>query len=99
MPFMMGVHYCSIVFEDAHCGKFVYEMSGEAKLPSPFREQKFVVSSLTVHRGILTLAIEMWGGIRPFTFLAYLKRAATSSCFSLVSEGFHLVVKVEAEWL
>ncbi|KAK9828703.1 hypothetical protein WJX72_001600 [[Myrmecia] bisecta] len=43
LPFMLGTHVCSIIFEDINCGKFVYEVSGEARLPQPLREYKFQV--------------------------------------------------------
>ena len=45
LPFTLGQHTCSIVFEDMACGKFVYEMTGDTSLPQPFNKFKFQVSS------------------------------------------------------
>ena len=47
LPFTLGQHTCSIVFEDASCGKFVYEITGDTNLPQPFNKFKFQVSSCT----------------------------------------------------
>lgn len=44
LPFTLGQHTCSIVFEDASCGKFVYEVTGETSLPQPSNKFKFQVS-------------------------------------------------------
>ena len=44
LPFTLGQHTCSIVFEDASCGKFVYEITGDTNLPQPFNKFKFQVS-------------------------------------------------------
>lgn len=44
LPFTLGQHTCSIVFEDASCGKFVYEVTGETSLPQPFNKFRFQVS-------------------------------------------------------
>ena len=41
LPFTLGLHTCSIVFEDAACGKFVYEVTGETSLPQPFNKFRF----------------------------------------------------------
>ena len=49
LPFTLGQHTCSIVFEDAVCGKFVYEVTGEASLPQPFNKFRFQVRRLTAH--------------------------------------------------
>ena len=44
LPFVLGQHTCSIVFEDVSCGKFVYEVTGDTSLPQPFNKFKFQVS-------------------------------------------------------
>lgn len=44
LPFTLGQHTCSIVFEDVACGKFVYEITGDTSLPVPFNKYKFQVS-------------------------------------------------------
>lgn len=45
LPFTLGQHTCSIVFEDVSCGKFVYEITGDTSLPQPFNKFKFQVSA------------------------------------------------------
>ncbi len=44
LPFTLGQHTCSIIFEDASCGKFVYEVTGDTSLPQPFNKFRFQVS-------------------------------------------------------
>lgn len=44
LPFTLGEHVCSIVFEDSSCGKFVYEITGDTTLPIAFNKFKFQVS-------------------------------------------------------
>lgn len=45
LPFTLGEHVCSLVFEDSTCGRFVYEITGDTSLPIPFNKFKFQVSS------------------------------------------------------
>lgn len=45
LPFTLGQHTCSIIFEDVSCGKFVYEVAGDTCLPQPFNKFRFQVSS------------------------------------------------------
>ena len=47
LPFTLESHVCCIVFEDLQCGKFVYEVSGETRLPPVFKEYKFQVNQKT----------------------------------------------------
>lgn len=51
LPFTLGQHTCSIVFEDALCGKFVYEVTGDTSLPQPFNKFRFQVG----HAVVITL--------------------------------------------
>lgn len=44
LPFTLGQHTCTIVFEDVSYGKFVYEINGDTSLPVPFNKYKFQVS-------------------------------------------------------
>ncbi|DBA78771.1 TPA: putative protein fap47 [Trebouxia sp. C0004] len=44
LPFTLGQHTCSIIFEDASCGKFVYEVTGDTSLPQPFNKFRFQVA-------------------------------------------------------
>lgn len=44
LPFTLGEHVCTIVFEDSACGKFVYEITGDTTLPAAFNKFKFQVS-------------------------------------------------------
>lgn len=45
LPFTMGLHHCCIVFEDSECGSFMYEMTGDGRLPHPARPLTFQVPS------------------------------------------------------
>ena len=47
LPFTLESHVCCIVFEDLQCGKFVYEVSGETRLPPVLKEYKFQVNQKT----------------------------------------------------
>lgn len=47
LPFTLGEHVCTIVFEDSACGKFVYEITGDTSLPAAFNKFKFQVSHIT----------------------------------------------------
>ena len=44
LPFVLGEHTCSIVFEDVNYGKFVYEVTGNTTLPQPVNKFIFQVS-------------------------------------------------------
>ncbi len=48
LPFTLGQHTCSIIFEDASCGKFVYEVTGDTSLPLPFNKFRFQVSACAI---------------------------------------------------
>ncbi|KAF5834411.1 flagellar associated protein [Dunaliella salina] len=43
LPFMLGTHWCTVVFKDKDQGAFVYELVGETTLPAPVMECRGVV--------------------------------------------------------
>jgi len=43
LPFMLGTHWCTVVFKDKEQGAFVYELVGETTLPAPVMECRGVV--------------------------------------------------------
>lgn len=47
LPFTLDSHECCIVFEDANCGKFVYEVTADTKLPTASKEFKLQVRACT----------------------------------------------------
>lgn len=45
LPFTMGTHTATLVFKDAACGEFCYEVVGDVSLPAPALEHKALVSN------------------------------------------------------
>lgn len=45
LPFTIGKHHCTVMFEDKEYGQFCYEIIGEVTLPAVFTEHKFTVAT------------------------------------------------------